>query len=139
MILLDTSGLLAALFPDQRLHAACAELMRSDPGPFVISPFVLAEMDYLVAKLAGLDAELDLLAEVASRAYSLAPFSAADIEEARSVVEQHRDLRVGLAVASFVVLARRLECCDVLTLDERHFRVLRPSRAQSFRILPADA
>ncbi|HVR29179.1 MAG TPA: PIN domain-containing protein [Thermoanaerobaculia bacterium] len=139
MLLVDTSGLLAALYPDQRAHEACARVLREAPGPFVLSPFVLAELDYLVWKVAGVEAELELLSEVARGAYDLAPFAAADVEEARAVVDRFRDLCIGLADASLVVLARRLEVRDLLTLDERHFRVLSGCDDLPFRILPADS
>ncbi len=138
MILLDTSGLLAALFLDQRDHAACARALLEAEPPLVLSPFVLAELDYLVAKLAGEAAELELLAEVARGAYRLAEVDSHDVEEARAVIEQHSGHNVGLADASIVVLSRRLGCLDVLTLDQRHFRTLRGFRGRPFRVLPAD-
>ena len=138
MILLDTSGLLAALFLDQRDHAECARALLEAEPPLVLSPFVLAELDYLVAKLAGEAAELELLAEVARGAYRLAELDSGEIEEARAVIERHAGLGVGLADASIVVLSRRLGCLDVLTLDERHFRALRGFRGRPFRLLPAD-
>ncbi len=138
-MLLDTSGLLAALFPDQRRHADCARALREAEPPLLLSPFVLAELDYLVAKLAGVEPELALLDEVANRAYELSPFAASDISAARRVVAQYRDLSVGLADASIVVLAQRDRVADVLTLDERHFRVLRAYDDRPFRVLPADA
>ena len=105
----------------------------------MLSPFVLAELDYLVLKLAGVDLELELLAEVARGAYALATFDAADVEEARSVVARHRAQGVGLADASLVVLSRRLGTRELLTLDERHFRTLRAARGRPFRLLPADS
>jgi hypothetical protein len=43
----------------------------------------------------------------------------------------------GDADASIVVLSRRYETLDVLTLDERHFRTLRGATGRPFRILPA--
>jgi predicted nucleic acid-binding protein len=138
MILLDTSGLLAALFVDQRRHAECARVLAESEGPFVLSPFVLAELDYLVAKLAGEAVERELLAEVARGAYRLAEVDAHDVDEARSVIESHQGLGVGLADAMTVVLSRRLGCLGVLTLDERHFRVLRGFKDRQFRVLPAD-
>lgn len=138
MILLDTSGVLAALFPDQYLHEECARALRAAAPPLVLSPFVLAELDYLVARHAGTDTELELLAEVAREAYLLAEFSAADVEEARGAIDEFRDQRIGLADASLVVLSRRLDTLDLLTLDERHFRVLRGARDRPFRLLPAD-
>ncbi len=138
MILLDTSGLLAALFVDQTRHAECARVIAEAGGPMVMSPFVLAELDYLVAKLAGEAVERELLAEVARGAYQLAEIDTRDVEEARVVIERYEGLRIGLADATTVVLSRRLGCLDVLTLDERHFRALRGFKDRSFRLLPAD-
>jgi len=139
VILLDTSGLLAALVADQREHAAAVRCLDSSPGPFLLSPFVLAELDYLLTRHGGVDLELAFLDEVARRAYRLEPFDAADVEAARRVVAQYRDLHLGLADASIVVLAERHRCRRVLTLDERHFRTLRGPDGEPFRLLPADA
>lgn len=139
MILLDTSGLLAALVADQRAHKAAAQVLHDSDGPFVMSPFVLAELDYLLGKLAGTDAALALLDEVARGAYRLAEFGPGSVAQARGIMAQYADLRIGLADASIVVLAGALGAYDVLTLDERHFRALRGSRGQSFRLLPRDA
>ena len=139
MIVVDTSGLLAALFPDQRRHAECARILTEREGPFLLSPFVLAELDYLVAKLANVETELRLLQEVTSGAYALTPFLADDVQDASSLIEQYSDLGIGLADASIVVIARRHRARDVLTLDERHFRALTGPGGRPFRILPADA
>lgn len=136
-MLIDTSGLLAALFADQRHHQECAAALLSTGRPLVLSPFVLAELDYLVGKLAGVDAQLALLDEVSRGAYELATFTAHVVGLAREVAVKYRDLEIGLADASIVVLARRLSDPDVLTLDERHFRVL--SGEHPLRLLPADA
>ena len=138
MILLDTSGLLSAIDSGQRHHAACAAALQSAPGPLLLSPFVLAELDYLLARHVGAPAQSALLGEVVRGAYRLEPFGAADIESAKAIVERYRDLRIGLADASIVVLAERHHARDVLTLDKRHFRALRIGRRRRFRILPAD-
>jgi hypothetical protein len=135
-VLLDTGGLLAAMFPDQRRHEECAGALREARGRLVLSPFVLAELDYLVGKLAGVDVQLALLDEVVRGAYELAPFSAHEVGLARDLAARYRDLRIGLADASIVVLARRLSDPDVLTVDERHFRVL--AAEHPLRLLPAD-
>lgn len=139
MILLDTSGLLAALFPDQKRHAECAAVLKDHSGPFVLSPFVLAELDYLILRYAHQPAEVAFLEDVASEAYFLAPFNAHDVEGAITVVQRFPDLEIGLADASIVVLSRRWSTLDVLTLDERHFRTLRGADDGPFRILPADS
>lgn len=45
MILLDTSGLLAWIDADQRRHAEVVATMASATPPYLLSPFVLAELD----------------------------------------------------------------------------------------------
>jgi predicted nucleic acid-binding protein len=105
----------------------------------LLSPFVLAELDYLLARRFTRREEIALLGEVSRGAYRLEPFSADDVAEAVSVIERYADLGPSLADASNVVLANRYDALDVLTLDERHFRVLRGPRDRPFRLLPADA
>lgn len=139
MILLDTSGLLSALFADQRHHNESARALLASKPPRILSPFVLAELDDLIQKYGSVGHELLFLDEVARGAYELASFGAADVEDAARLIDAHRDLGIGLADASLVVLAGRYRTREILTLDERHFRALRPPGRRSFRILPADA
>lgn len=138
MILLDTSGLLAALFDDQRHHEECAEVLRNAEGPLILSPFVLAETDYLIQKYAGVKAEIMFLEDVERGAYKLVNFIHDDMQNMRVMVTRYKDLNIGIADASLIVLADRFDCRDVLTLDIRHFRATRPTTKKSFRILPAD-
>jgi hypothetical protein len=139
VILLDTSGLLSALDASQRQHVACAAILREADGPFLLSPFVLAELDHLLGTRVGLQAQLALLGEVAHGAYRLEPFSPGDVARAHDVIDRYAALRIGLADASIVVLAERHGVRDVLTLDERHFRAVRTQARRRFRLLPADA
>ena len=88
----------------------------------------------------GREAELALLAEVTQGTYRLEPFSAFDVAEAGVVIEQYAGFGdLGLADASNVVLARRYDTRDILTLDELHFRTLRGPRDLPFCVLPADS
>ena len=136
-MIVDTSVLLAAFVADQRMHEACAEVL-AQGRPLVVSPLVLAELDYLTAQIAGVDAELALLAELCSGAYELAPFGIDDLRRAREIVERYRDLPLGLTDASLIVLADRYDIDTIATLDERHFRVVRSLSGRPLRILPAD-
>lgn len=138
MIVLDTSGMLAALDSDQRSHAQAAACLAAATPPLLLSPFVLAELDYLLATRVSHAAQSALLAEIERGAYTLAPISAADVGKASRIIARHADLEPGLADASIVVLAERHTTQDVLTLDQRHFRVL-TANDEPFRILPADS
>lgn len=137
MILVDSSGLMCALDATDPLHARAALALRSVGGPRLLSPFVLAELDYLLASRVDRRIARRLLDEVTSGAYRLEVFEPSDVAAAAEVIDRFADLDVGLADASIVVLAERHQTFDVLTLDERHFRALRLG-GRPFRILPAD-
>jgi predicted nucleic acid-binding protein len=139
VIVLDTSGLLAAIDGSQRRHGVAARELRNAPPPWLLSPFVLAELDYLLASRVGIDPERAFLAEVGRGVYQLEPFDAADVAAAEEIIGRYAALDIGLADASLVVLAERHGCRDVLTLDERHFRAMRGPGRRPFRLLPADA
>lgn len=139
MILLDTSGLFSAIDVGQPAHERARDALRDEPGPFVLSPLVLCEVDYFIVTRMDLEHELRFLDDVAAGAYELARFEAEDVAKARSVVERFGDLDLGVTDASIVVLADRYGTDRVLTLDERHFRALRTFDGRPFTILPADA
>lgn len=137
-LVLDTSGLLAASDFAQRRHEEARRPLQGASGPLVVSPFVLAELDYLLATKVGSRHQLALLGEVERGTYRLEPFSASDVARAKEIIERHADLAVGLADASNVVLALRYDTHDILTLDEKHFRTLLGPRGEPFRLLPED-
>jgi uncharacterized protein len=139
MILADTSGLLAAFGSDTRQHREARAAYEDDPGPVIMSPYVLAELDYMLLQRAGVTAEITLLREVASGVFRLAEFDSDDVAQAAGVAGRYADMRIGIADASIVVFAAKYGTTRVLTFDERHFRAMRPLHAEAFTILPADA
>jgi predicted nucleic acid-binding protein len=75
---------------------------------------------------------------VTAGAYQLEPIDTADVAACLDAIERFRDLALGIADASIVVLAARHGTHDLLTLDERHFRAVAALDGRPFRILPAD-
>lgn len=138
MILVDTSAVLQLASSTAQRHADVVRVVERLDGPFLLSPFVLAELDYMLGTRHGQAQQLALLAEVADGAYELASFGREDVVAARGVVERYGDLRVGLADASLVVLAERHGTADVLTFDNRHFRAMSGPGGRPFRVLPDD-
>ncbi len=139
---MDTSGLIAAVNDRSRLHretdALLDELSEREDVSLVLSPFILAEVDYLLCERERRpDVALEVLRAAARGRYRLELFGPEDLDEAADVIERYRDQNIGLADASNVVLAFRHDTLDILTLDERHFRVLRGPRERPFRLLPA--
>ena len=55
----------------------------------------------------------------------------------RALFERHRDLRLGLADASLVVLGERYKTTRILTFDAPALRAVTPLQGGSFALLPA--
>jgi len=138
MILVDTSAALQLASTSAQRHADVAEVVGRLSGPFLLSPFVLAELDYMLGTRHGQTAQLAMLAEVVEGAYELAEFDRADVGLATKVIRRYEDLRIGLADASIVVLAEKHQTVDVITFDSCHFRAMHGPGGRPFRLLPDD-
>jgi len=135
-VIVDTSALLAFFDRDEPDHMAVSSVLGDANEPLVLSPYVVAELDYLVASRLGGPAELAVLHELASGAWDLPAFGIEDLAAARAVVERYADQAIGVADASNVVLAARYRTRTIATLDRRHFEVVRPTGGGRFTILP---
>jgi predicted nucleic acid-binding protein len=105
----------------------------------LLPAILLAEIDYLLAHRLGVDAVLDFLDSVVQGAFTLVSPSMEDMVRCREIIAQYRDLNVGMADAAVVATAERLQIQRVLTVDQRHFRAIRPRIFPHFILLPADA
>lgn len=138
-LILDSGGVLSALDPEQEDHQAFAEALTSHRGPLVISPFVVAELDYMILSRYGRKDQLAFLDEVERGAYRLEPFESGDFAYARELMDSYGHLPdFGVADASNVVLADRYGTRDILTTDQRDFREIKLD-GRYFRIFPYDS
>lgn len=135
-VVCDTSGLLAYFNDRDPDHERASQAMADLDGTLVLSPFVLAELDYMVATRLGVDAELALIEQVSSGAFELPLITASDLRRMREVIGKYADQQIGLADASLVVLAHQFETHHILTLDHRHFGVVRALDGRRFELLP---
>ena len=135
-MIVDTSALLAYFDTDEPDHQAVAAVLDDTDEPLVVSPYVVAELDYLVASRLGVLVELAVLTELAGGAWDLPGIDAEELRDARAIIERYADQRIGVADASNVVLAGRYRTQTIVTLDRRHFDVLRPLSGGRFTVLP---
>lgn len=112
-------------------------LLEDWPGELVVSAFTAAEADHLVLTRLGIDAELALLEDLAVT-YTVQALDARGLKTGREICARHRDLELGLADASIVVLAEQWSTHTLATFDERHFRAVTALDGKAFTLLPAD-
>jgi predicted nucleic acid-binding protein len=137
VIVVDTSVVVAAMNRRDDHHRTVVAWLEQAKGALITSPLALAEMDYLVTRHGGVAAAQRLYDDFDAGAYRI-EWWPASIYDCIEVAREYRGL--GLADASLVAIAGRLGTTEIATLDERHFRVLRPLTGEpAFRLLPADA
>lgn len=135
-LILDTGPLLAALDAADPDHARCAALLTDSTEDLVVPALVLAELDYWCSRRLSPDAWLIFLDDVLAGAYRVEPPTPADLARCRDLQARYRDLALGVVDASVVALAERLEESKVASLDQRHFRAVRPTHVAALDVLP---
>jgi predicted nucleic acid-binding protein len=60
----------------------------------------------------------------------------ADLGRVSDLLEAYQDAELDFADATIVAIAERLNIGIVLTLDRRHFRMIRPKHTDYFTVLP---
>ena len=137
-LVVDAGALYAQADADEPRHAAVRSILEHERETLVTTELAVAEADYLILDRLGPDVELAFLEDLAEGTFVVECLDRAQLRKARDVVVRHRDLRLGLADASLVVIAERYATRRVLTCDERAFRAVAPLQGGSFTILPAD-
>ncbi len=138
MIVVDTSAIIAYMNSADRHHADFAEWLAAEQDDLATTPLILAEADHLASAHGGAGAAEALRADLLAGAYLVQWWPEALGASVR-VAERYADISLGLADASLVVLAERLETVAIATLDERHFRAVAPlAFGSAFRLLPRD-
>ncbi len=139
MIVVDTSIVVAYMNAADDYHAIVAGWLDGTDDDLATTPLIVAEVDHLVDARGGPTARRALHRDLAAGAYLVEWWPGA-IASVVKIAERYADTRLGLADASLVALAERLGTIEIATLDERHFRAVRPlAGGKAFRLLPADA
>jgi hypothetical protein len=75
-------------------------------GPLITSEAVVAEADFLIMSRLGLEAGLAFLDDLAAGTFVVDCLSPTELKGARDLARKHKDLKLGLADASLVLLAQ---------------------------------
>jgi predicted nucleic acid-binding protein len=135
VIILDTSGIIAAYNRREPQHEASRQALVEAKEPLAVSPLVLAEVDYLATKYLGVAAAVTVLTEM-DRFAAVSSFTNEDLRNATELLNRYADLNIGLTDAANVVIAGRFKTTKLLTLDG-HYRVIRPLHGDSFTVMPS--
>jgi predicted nucleic acid-binding protein len=132
-VVVDTSFVVALLHDDDELHEEASAWLRTCDEDLWTSPLTLAEINYWTAKTGASAAFWE---DLDAGAYHVRWWADA-LHETIAIARTRPE--VGLADASLVAVAHRLETDRIATFDLRHFRSLTTVSGEPFVVLPADA
>jgi len=134
-VVVDTSFVVALGHRDDANHEAARDWLQEVDEDLVTSPLAVAEMDYLVTKYLGEPGATALWRDLEVGVYTVRWWADALTE---TLAIARRSHRLGLADASLVALAVRLNTLRVATFDHQHFRSTTTPDGEAFVLLPTD-
>ena len=136
LTVVDAGPLYAAADADDQDHERSLQTLQRPDLRLVIPTMVVAEVSYLIGTRLGAEAEAAFLTGLAELGVD-APLPD-EWPRIADLVRQYRDFPLGGADAAVVALAERLNTEVVVSLDQRHFRAIRPRHCAALRLLPGD-
>ncbi|MGO1590717.1 MAG: PIN domain-containing protein [Ancrocorticia sp.] len=138
-LIADTGAIYACYDRADAHHVAVSRYLTGFSEKLWVPALVLAELDHLVATRLGKHARGIVLDDVLET-MTVIPFDHNIAVRSASVAREYDEFPLGLTDATLVVHAQDYRTCDLLTVDQRHFRAVTPlSGEKSFRLFPFDA
>ena len=134
LAIVDAGPLYAVVDTADDDHERSLAVFQLSELTLVIPALVVAEVTYMLGRRLGAHVEAAFLQGLAS--FDIQAPAAVDWSRIADLVVQYADFPLGGADASVIALAERLGTDLIITLDQRHFRAIRPRHCPAFRILP---
>ena len=132
--IVDAGPLYASVDDDDEDHLRSRSILQRVDLHLVVPALVIAEVTYMVGRRLGSRVEARFLRGLTE--LDIEPPSIGDWVRMAELVDQYADFPLGGTDASVIALAERMETDLVVTLDLRHFTVVRPRHCSAFRLLP---
>ncbi|MCB0079440.1 MAG: PIN domain-containing protein [Caldilineaceae bacterium] len=131
----DTGFILAVAVRADAKHAACLSIYRSQ-SVIYLPQSTLAEVAYLLTRAGGNEATAHFLDGLPRTKYRLVALEDDDVARVAQLLKQYAMARIDFVDMTVVAIAERLEIRRILTVDQRDFRMVRPTHCPYLEILP---
>ena len=133
-VLVDAGPLVALIDRGDDHHQRCVDALRGIRDPLMTVWPAVTEAMYLLGP--SWPAQAALWEMVESEAVALLPLDGDDVPRMAELMRKYKDLPMDLADAALVRVAERERIRHVFTLDQRDFRVYRPTGLGRLSLLP---
>jgi len=135
-LLLDTNGLVCLADRREPEHLRIRRILETTDESLIVPVTVLPEVDYFISRRVGAASAVALLQDIVDGELRLEQLLPTDLPRCIELMRQYADSNIGFVDASIVAIAERLGVRRILTLDRRHFGIIRPRHCDAFTLLP---
>ncbi|RKZ80083.1 MAG: VapC toxin family PIN domain ribonuclease [Candidatus Parabeggiatoa sp. nov. 1] len=133
--LLDTGFLLAVLNADDKLHESCVKALLAEPDP-ILPDVVLPELAYMILRKGHYAILIEFLRSILNGELKLEKSTPEDLARTAEILDKYTDSQIDFVDCVIVAMAERLNIQRIMTIDRRHFQLLRPRHCPYFVIIP---
>ncbi len=135
-VLADTGPLYAIADQDDGWHDRVRAFLETARPLLVVPVTVLPEVCYLIDTHLGATAEVAFARSLQRGDLKVEFLKPDDLLRTAEIMEKYVDADLGFVDASIVAVAERLKIREVLTMDRRHFSLVRPRHCPKFDLKP---
>ncbi|WP_330250576.1 PIN domain-containing protein [Nocardia sp. NBC_00565] len=133
-LIVDANVLVAVMNRRDKRHTEMSAFLAGRADEFVVTPYVVAEVTYLLQKYAGAQAEIQFMEAVRDGLFR-EEFDPGDTSRIIELMKQFASFPLGAADASLIAVAERLQVRDIATADN-HFRAVKTAGLDFINVLP---
>lgn len=119
-----------------RDHLTCAKLIETSTEQVLVPAPVVVELDWLASRRLESEAFLSFLLDVEEARVGVVELRVDDYVRIRELLDRYRDLPLGFVDAAVLAVVERLGEPKLVTLDRRHFSVMRSRHVPALRLMP---
>ncbi|PHV64318.1 type II toxin-antitoxin system VapC family toxin [Cyanobacterium aponinum] len=133
-VLADTSGMISLLDASDKHHPSVIEVIKN--YDIIIPSTIIPEVDYLATKYLGESAFAIFIEDLFNGYFEYISVNIDDLKRAYIIMEKYQDIYLEIVDTSIVALAEKYEIRKILTLDRRHFSLIKPNKMEYIELLP---
>ncbi len=133
-VLADTGGIIALLDINDCNHNPVLDVVNN--SEIIIPATILPEVDYLVTKYLGEAVSRLFIEDLAEGRFQYLALESSELPLVFNVMSRYADIPIGFVDASLAVIADNRKIKNILTLDRRHFSIIRSTTYNTFQLLP---
>lgn len=110
-------------------------VLLSEPQP-LLPDMVLPELGFMILRELGYSVLVRFLQSLVRKELVVERATNHDLTRTAEILEKYADSRIDFVDCVIAAMAERLAIETILTVDQRHFQLIRPKHCSHFNVLP---